>query len=149
MASKILETRASSGWDGLYFGGTAFKNPKNHVKLCRVRAQIRLKQPESRLRGGQSCYEGVEAVDDCPVAVPVEASASVAATAAGYMDVVRAALSATRASGTDVGMVVRSARLCAAVCGTEVGYAARRCVVLRSGMLLGGAGTEVGYGGTR
>mmetsp|Transcript_48195 Transcript_48195/g.113760 ORF Transcript_48195/g.113760 Transcript_48195/m.113760 type:complete len:335 (-) Transcript_48195:62-1066(-) len=56
MASKILETRASSGWDGLYFGGTAFKNPKNHVKLCR--------------------------------AVPVEASASVAATAAGYMDVV-------------------------------------------------------------
>mmetsp|Transcript_51121 Transcript_51121/g.102137 ORF Transcript_51121/g.102137 Transcript_51121/m.102137 type:complete len:336 (-) Transcript_51121:114-1121(-) len=56
MAAKILDTRASSGWDGLYFGGTAFKNPRNHVKLCRP--------------------------------VPLEASASVAATAAHYMDVV-------------------------------------------------------------
>jgi len=35
MAQKILDTKASSGWDGLYFGGTAFKNPRNHAKLCR------------------------------------------------------------------------------------------------------------------
>eukprot|EP00960_Hanusia_phi_P029589 748043-Hanusia_phi.AAC.6 len=34
-ATAISQVRQTSGWDGLYFGGTAFKNPKNHVKLCK------------------------------------------------------------------------------------------------------------------
>lgn len=34
-ATAINQVRQSSGWDGLYFGGTAFKNPKNHAKLCK------------------------------------------------------------------------------------------------------------------
>ena len=33
-AEMISSTRQKSGWDGLYFGGTAFKNPKQHQKLC-------------------------------------------------------------------------------------------------------------------
>jgi len=30
----IASLRQRSGWDGLYFGGTAFKNPRQHAKLC-------------------------------------------------------------------------------------------------------------------
>ena len=33
-AEAILLARQKSAWDGLYFGGTAFKNPKQHQKLC-------------------------------------------------------------------------------------------------------------------
>ena len=33
-ATAIAQVRQRSGWDGLYFGGTAFKNPKQHPKLC-------------------------------------------------------------------------------------------------------------------
>eukprot|EP00802_Teleaulax_amphioxeia_P017482 Tamp_17640.p1 GENE.Tamp_17640~~Tamp_17640.p1 ORF type:complete len:338 (-),score=55.72 Tamp_17640:116-1129(-) len=33
-AEQIASTRQKSAWDGLYFGGTAFKNPKQHQKLC-------------------------------------------------------------------------------------------------------------------
>lgn len=33
-AERISSARQTSGWDGLYFGGTAFKNPKQHKKLC-------------------------------------------------------------------------------------------------------------------
>jgi len=33
-AEMIASLRQRSGWDGLYFGGTAFKNPRQHAKLC-------------------------------------------------------------------------------------------------------------------
>ena len=34
-ADMIAETRLRSAWDGLYFGGTAFKNPRQHqVRPC-------------------------------------------------------------------------------------------------------------------
>lgn len=33
-AEMIASLRQKSGWDGLYFGGTAFKNAKQHLKLC-------------------------------------------------------------------------------------------------------------------
>ncbi|KAJ1493122.1 hypothetical protein T484DRAFT_1769253 [Baffinella frigidus] len=59
----------SQGWDGLYFGGVAVRNPKNNVKLCKA-------VPAEKLKDGN--------VKLCK-AVPAEKLKDVATS---YMDVV-------------------------------------------------------------
>ena len=44
IAEQIKQARANSGWDGLYFGGVAVRNPKGHAKLCQAVPGDKLKE---------------------------------------------------------------------------------------------------------
>mmetsp|Transcript_52695 Transcript_52695/g.120234 ORF Transcript_52695/g.120234 Transcript_52695/m.120234 type:complete len:324 (+) Transcript_52695:3-974(+) len=73
VADNIKAARDAAGWDGLYFGGVAVRNPKNNVKLCKAVPAEKLKDVATSSVGymdvvATSGPEGAVAPDESKVA---------------------------------------------------------------------------------